>query len=190
VRFVFDAITESAAVAPPTEDFYCAEPALGLFAIATASEQDGGWVVARAFLRALRQYVAESRDGSADERLSAGLKVAHDNVSAAVMPHATEPSVTALLFDRRVVGGATSGGCSAYRGSDPVLPGTFTSPAQCGDRWILCSPGLRRALSDQALAHLASQSPSGESRLGDRLVHHAKQTGTSDTLTALVVDVC
>lgn len=111
----FAAAGETAAL--PSRDFYCAEPALGLFAVTRGidADPDSGGLLSRIAGRALRQYIAETAGHDTQTRLSLGLKVAEESVAAILPTDGPKRGVRmcAVLFDSEYAV-SVSVGCSIY----------------------------------------------------------------------------
>ncbi len=67
-------------------------------------------------------------------------------------------------------------------GADPTLD-KVTDRAEPGDRFLLCSDGLNKALDDAAIARLI-----GARNPAQRLVDAALSVGARDNITAIVVE--
>jgi serine/threonine protein phosphatase PrpC len=74
----------------------------------------------------------------------------------------------------------------AVGGEDSFSPDTVRSEVRAGDRFLLCSDGVHRALDDGAIARaMQAREPSTCSK---DLVNQAMAHGSTDNVTALVVD--
>jgi protein phosphatase len=74
-------------------------------------------------------------------------------------------------------------------GVEPEVPvDLFVEEASPGDRFLLCSDGLPRELSDDRISAILRRlaDPSGAAR---ELVHEAKRHGGNDNITVIVIDV-
>jgi len=76
-----------------------------------------------------------------------------------------------------------------YIGKETALnPGARYRRLRPGDRWLLCSDGLTRGLTDEALRRILRRHPGTETACR-ALVDAANASDGSDNITALVVDV-
>jgi protein phosphatase len=76
-----------------------------------------------------------------------------------------------------------------YIGKEGNLhPGVWCKKIQTGDRWLLCSDGLTKGITDQKLSDLLSEELPSET-ICERLVSQAKNTDGTDNITAIVIDV-
>lgn len=74
-------------------------------------------------------------------------------------------------------------------GVEPEVPvDLFIEPAVGGDRYLLCSDGLPREVSDELIAALLRRLSDPEDAARE-LVNEAKNRGGNDNITAVVVDV-
>ena len=138
MRVSFAAATERGHARARNEDFYCAEPALGLFAVADGAGPDaGGWVASRTVIRALRQFVAETQHGSETtwpcpidpglsmgaNRLRAGIGMANRSLGACAEQTSSGSSaaIGAVLFDEGMAVVASVGDCRIYLGREGRL---------------------------------------------------------------------
>ena len=69
-----------------------------------------------------------------------------------------------------------------------AVPDTFTAPALCGDRLLVCSDGLSDELDDEALATVLGAGMRPQ-RTAEAAVAAALEAGGHDNATALVVDL-
>jgi serine/threonine protein phosphatase PrpC len=146
VRVSYAAATDRGRARAFNEDFYCAEPALGLFAVADGAGPDaGGWVASRTVIRALRQFIAEAQDphdagwpcpfdatlSVAGNRLKAGLVMANRSLSGSAGQDATGASATigAVLFDEELTIVANVGDCRIFLGRDGRLTEVLGDPS-------------------------------------------------------------
>lgn len=76
-----------------------------------------------------------------------------------------------------------------YIGKEEELhPGIWKNTVQKDDRWLLCSDGLTKGLSEhQLLTLLLQPSPPGD--VCEALISTAKQQDGTDNITAIVVDI-
>jgi len=76
-----------------------------------------------------------------------------------------------------------------YIGKEGNLnPGVWCKRLYVGDRWLLCSDGLTKGMSDRDLSELLGEDVSAEA-ICERLVSQAKHTDGTDNITAIVIDV-
>ena len=76
-----------------------------------------------------------------------------------------------------------------YIGKEGDLhPGVWCKKIHANDRWLLCSDGLTKGISDHELADLLSENLPAET-ICERLVEQAKNTDGTDNITAIVIDV-
>lgn len=76
-----------------------------------------------------------------------------------------------------------------YIGKEGDLhPGVWCKKIHAGDRWLLCSDGLTKGISDRELPELLSEALPAETTC-ERLVSQAKNTDGTDNITAIVIDV-
>lgn len=76
-----------------------------------------------------------------------------------------------------------------YIGKEGYLhPGIHAEPLQRGDRWLLCSDGLTKGLSDEAIRDVLRHRPTPDDAC-QALVARAKDADGTDNITAIVVDV-
>lgn len=76
-----------------------------------------------------------------------------------------------------------------YIGKEEELhPGIWKDAIQKNDRWLLCSDGLTKGLSEQQLLTLLLQ-PSSPGDVCEALIATAKQQDGTDNITAIVVDI-
>jgi len=67
-------------------------------------------------------------------------------------------------------------------------PGVWCKKLRYGDRWLLCSDGLTKGLTDDGLAcHLSAKAPPQD--VCKQLIEAAKENDGSDNITVIVVDV-
>jgi serine/threonine protein phosphatase PrpC len=131
VRVSYAAATDRGRARAFNEDFYCAEPALGLFAVADGAGPDaGGWVASRTVIRALRQFIAEAQDphdagwpcpfdatlSVAGNRLKAGLVMANRSLGACADQTASGScaAIGAILFSDGLAAVTNTGGCRIH----------------------------------------------------------------------------
>ncbi len=76
-----------------------------------------------------------------------------------------------------------------YIGKEGNLhPGVWCKKIYAGDRWLLCSDGLTKGISDHELSELLNEDLPAET-ICERLVSQAKNTDGTDNITAIVIDV-
>lgn len=76
-----------------------------------------------------------------------------------------------------------------YIGKEGKLnPGLHYEQLCVGDRWLLCSDGLIKGLSDQALCELLLSHPTPEDTC-EALIANAKESDGTDNITAIIVDI-
>ena len=67
-------------------------------------------------------------------------------------------------------------------------PGVWCKKLHPGDRWLLCSDGLTKGLSDEELRRILS-APSSTEAVCRELIATAKENDGTDNITVIVVDV-
>lgn len=67
-------------------------------------------------------------------------------------------------------------------------PGVLSKPIQTGDRFLLCSDGLTKALNDDRISDILSNHSEPE-QLCQHLISEAEKQDGSDNITALVVGI-
>jgi serine/threonine protein phosphatase PrpC len=76
-----------------------------------------------------------------------------------------------------------------YIGKEGQLnPGIRCKKLHTGDRWLLCSDGLIKGISDQELQDMLLQ-PARPEQLCQAMITKAKETDGTDNITAIVVDI-
>lgn len=76
-----------------------------------------------------------------------------------------------------------------YIGKEGELnPGVWCKKLQFGDRWLLCSDGLTKGISEEKLQELLLQ-PFSVEETCKMLISTAKNTDGSDNITAIIVDI-
>lgn len=76
-----------------------------------------------------------------------------------------------------------------YIGKEGDLnPGVWCKRIYAGDRWLLCSDGLTKGISDRELSDLLSEDLAAET-VCEHLVSQAKNTDGTDNITAIIIDV-
>lgn len=216
MRLVHSAAPESGRARAENDDFYCEDPVLGLFAVASGSA--GGWVVSRTAIRALRQYIAETEagvDGPWPCSLVSSLSFNGNRLRAAVVIASrsvddarTSPlQLAALLWrDNKSVAVSSVGDCHVYvvrTGClQRVLPNLVRMPTpaptdapaaavcelECEpyDRWLICSGGIHTGLTHSEIASVLLDGTTAASELGPRLIELAASRHSANA-TAIVV---
>ncbi|HET9148271.1 MAG TPA: protein phosphatase 2C domain-containing protein [Acetobacteraceae bacterium] len=74
-------------------------------------------------------------------------------------------------------------------GSKPLRLDKIIGAIRPGDKFLLCSDGLSKALPDKEIAELLAASGNGDASLPEGLVASALERAASDNVTALVVEL-
>ena len=76
-----------------------------------------------------------------------------------------------------------------YIGKEGDLhPGVWCKKIYAGDRWLLCSDGLTKGISDHELSALLREDLPAET-ICERLVSQAKNTDGTDNITAIIIEI-
>lgn len=96
---------------------------------------------------------------------------------------------TGHLSPDRVESHPLSHALEEYIGKEGDLhPGVWCKKIYAGDRWLLCSDGLTKGISDRELADLLSENLQADI-VCQHLIAQAKTTDGTDNITAIVIDV-
>jgi protein phosphatase len=143
-----------------------------------------GSTAALLVIRESRAYIAYAGDSRIyllrDRQL---MQVSEDQTIAAALVR------TGHLTPKTAESSPLRNALEEYIGKEGELhPGVWQKTLQPGDRWLLCSDGLTKGVSDHELCELLLRYPSSEEAC-HMLVKTAKNTDGTDNITVIIVDI-